>query len=232
MSAEGSKSLRVNLESVEVNEQGQPTFHFQAVERFNEDFDGKWKKLSPEQDHLWRADVRGAEFKKSERNSRKLAAWIARATAYAALFAVFLIMLEGVLFLSSLWLNSQSTTIAEQAPEVRRVEDKQSLMNKLDQVAQHELRPVAVLEALNNFRPESIYFTSTVTEGQNRITIEGIASTINELNAYAEALRKSGNFRLLDDPNPRSRDGIVTFTATLDYIHSEKAPTVEEDTSS
>ncbi|MGB0743647.1 MAG: hypothetical protein ACPGSB_03885 [Opitutales bacterium] len=224
-----SKSLRVHLESVEVSEQGLPTFHFVSAERADENFEGKWKALSPGQSQLWRADIRGSEFKKNERNKRKMGSWIARATGYAALFAVFLIFLEGLLFLGGLWMNAQSATIAEQAPEVRRVEDKQSLMNKLDQVAQNELRPVAILNALNNPRPQGIYFTSTQTDGLNRITIDGIANTITELNNYTKALLNSGNFEMQEDPKTLTRGGKTTFTATLDYIHKENTTETAED---
>lgn len=220
--------LRVSLDFTEMSDQGLPTFHFIACERADEDFEGKWKKLNPTQSQLWRADVRDPDFKKAERNTRKLTSWVTRATGYAAWFAVFLILLEVALYLGTFWLESQTAKIAEQEPEVRRVEDKQSLMNKLDQVAQNELRPVAILEALNSKRPEGIYFTSTVTEGHNRITIDGIANTINELNAYTTDLRESGRFKLLNDPKTLTRGGKTTFTATLDYIHSEEASTPAE----
>lgn len=219
--AKESKSFRIHLESATVNDQGLPTFNFVSAERIEQDTAGNWQKLSPNQNELWRSDIRDADFKKGERNTRKLSSWVARATLYAALFAILLIILEGALYLGTFWLESQSAKIAEQAPEVRRVEDKQSLMNKLDQVAQNGLRPVAILNALNKTRPKGIYFTSTVTEGQNRIIIDGIANTINELNAYMEALRASGSFELLGAPKTLTRGGKTTFTATLDYIHTE-----------
>jgi Tfp pilus assembly protein PilN len=212
--------LRLKLESTEVNEQGIPTFHFQSLDPSTAHTVAHFEKLSPSEHALWRADIRDAEFKKTERGARKLTARITRATVYAALFAVLLIVLEGVLFLGDLWLDTQRAKIAGQAPEVRRIEDKQSLMNKLDQVAQNELRPIATLDALNQVRPEGIYFTSTVTEGQNRIIIDGIANTINELNAYADALLASGNFVMPEDPRILTRGGQTTFTATLDYIHT------------
>lgn len=227
-STKASPDLRLELESTEISEQGLPTFHFQLADPGRETIPGDLEKLAPAEDELWRADIRDAAFKKNERSSRKLTARITRATGYAALFALFLLVLEGVLFLGSFWLDSRSAKIEAQAPEVRRIEDRQSLMNKLDQVAQNELRPIAILEALNQVRPEGIYFTSTVTEGQNRIIIDGIANTINELNAYTDALLASGNFDLLDAPRTLTRGGKTTFTATLDYIHTDKVAETEE----
>lgn len=229
---EKHSDLCLKLESTEVSEQGRPTFHFQPVDESTETIAGNFEKLSPGEDTLWRADVRDATFKKNERSARKLAARVTRSTAYAGLFAVLLIILEGILFLGNIWLDTQRVTIAEQTPEVRRIEDKQSLMNKLDQVAKNELRPIVILETLNEVRPEGIYFTSTVTEGQNRIIIDGIANTINELNDYTTALLASGNFEMLDAPRTLTRGGKTTFTATLDYIHTNNntpGPSVEEE---
>lgn len=217
----------VELAAIKVSEKGFPTFHFQAVDSGNDSISGDLEKLSPAEDELWRADVRDALFKKNERNARKLTAWIIRATSYAALFVVFLVVLEGVLLLGDVWLERQEARVAAQAPEVRRIEDKQSLMNKLDQVAQNELRPIAILEALNESRPESIYFSRADIEEQNRIIIDGIANTIKELNAYAKALSASGKFELVDDPDTNFRGGKTTFRLALDYRHIDQ-PAADE----
>jgi len=225
-------SLRLKLASTAVSEQGIPTFHFQPIDSSAWRATHRVETLAPSEDALWRADIRDITFKQHERSARKLTGRITRATAYAALFAVLLIVLEGALYLGDLWLNTQSAKIAAQAPEVRRVEDKQSLMNKLDQVAQNELRPIATLEALNRVRPEGIYFTSTVTEGQNRIIVDGIASTINELNAYTDALLTAGNFEMPEAPRTLTRGGQTTFSATLDYMHTNNTePDIDDPAS-
>jgi Tfp pilus assembly protein PilN len=107
-------------------------------------------------------------------------------------------------------------------------------MNKLEQVAQNELRPIAILTAANNIRAAlgktGIEYDETIIEGNNRITIEGKANTINELNAYTTALRKSGTFELVEDPKSLKRAGQtqVTFTVTLDYTHREPEPVAAE----
>lgn len=214
-----SAKVATSLSGYRLSEQGLPTFRFEATEEVT----GHWRELSPEESDLWRADIRDAAFKIAERNKRRLTAWTTRAISYAALFAVILIALEGILFGGNLWLGTRTSKIAEQTPEVRRIEDKQSLMNKLDQVAQNELRPIAILEALNTSRPQGIYFTSTVTDGQNRITIDGIANSINGLNTYTETLRNSGIFELIGDPKSITRSGKTTFTVTLDYTHNSAA---------
>ncbi len=223
-------NLRLTLESIKVSEKGLAHFHFQPVgDQDAEDLPEHCQRRSPEEDDLWRADVRDPAFKKNERNSRKLTAWITRATGYAAIFAVFLVILEGALFLGELWIDSRESKIAAQAPEVRRIEDKQSLMNKLDQVAQNELRPIAMLEALNGPRPEGIYFTNAEIEDRNRIMVDGIANTIKELNTYMSALTASGQFEQARDQETNFSGGKTTFRVTLDYIHNDTAVSSNED---
>ncbi|MGB1127818.1 MAG: PilN domain-containing protein [Opitutales bacterium] len=216
----GGREFTIEPAGYTLNDQGVAKFFFTTPNADDAETLGHWKALCPTESSLWRADVREPTYKSTESNKRRMTKWATLATGYAALFAVLLVVLEVLLSGGNLWIGTQSATIALQAPEVRRIEDKQSLMNKLDQVAQNELRPIAILEALNRSRPKGIYFTGTVTEGQNRITIDGIANTINELNAYTETLRNSGTFELLSDPKTLTRGGKTTFTVTLDYKHT------------
>ena len=83
------------------------------------------------------------------------------------MLAVLLVLLELLLVGGGLWQKTRVTKVETQAPDVRRIENKQDLIAiKLDQVAQNELRPISILSALNDGRPNGIYFTNTVTEGR------------------------------------------------------------------
>ncbi|MEO0510991.1 MAG: PilN domain-containing protein [Verrucomicrobiota bacterium] len=217
---QSAAELEISATAYELSEQSLPTFTFEEAEKTSDEITGHWRKLTPGEASLWRADVRNSAYKIAEKNKRRLTKWATRATGYGAIFALVLILLEGFLLAGNFWMGMRTSKIAAQEPEVLRIEDKQSLMNKLDQVAQNELRPITILDALNNARPKGIYFTSTTTEGQNRITIDGIADTINELNSYTETLRKSGTFELIGDPKSITRSGKTTFTVTLDYNHT------------
>lgn len=207
---------------VELDDDGLPTFTHSGADGEP----GSWSSLTPSEKQLWQADVRGTDFKTTERSNRRVSARLIQITGWAAVFALVLIGAEILLLASQAWLGTRHSRIESQQSAVLTIEDKQSLMNKLEQVAQNELRPVAILEALNEIRPAGIYFTSTVTDSENRITIDGIASTINELNSYIEALNTSGRFELIGDPKSITRSGKTTFTVTLAYQHAqdESAP--------
>ena len=225
-----TQSIRLRLHPIKLSEKGTPIFQFETIG--DAPANGHWSPLEPDEAALWQADIRPADFKTVERNARRTTALITRILGYAAIFALLLLLLEGLLFAGGFWLGTRQGKVEAQATNVRRIEDKQSLMNKLEQVAQNELRPIAILTAANEIRTTlgqtGIEYDETVIDGSNRLTIEGKANTINELNAYTEALRKSGTFELVEAPKSLKRSGQtkVTFTVTLDYTHRKAATTV------
>ena len=193
---------------------------------------GSWQKLTPTESQLWQADVRYTYFKKAEHSKRQTSALIRRITGWAAIFAVILIGIEGVLIATENWLNTQIDLIEAQRNAVSKVEEKQILVNKLEQVAQNELRPIEILEAANNIRLRlklGIEYDSVVVENENHITIEGKASSVNSLNRYAENLKNSGRFELLETPEYLTRAGKTTFKVSLAY---KPDISIEEDSTS
>jgi hypothetical protein len=227
-------TLRIRPASSALSEQGLPTFHHEPSDPSSNDLEyGAWHSLSPAEKQLWQADVRASDFKQSERNARRTSALLTRITGWAAIFALVLIGAELLLLASQAWLGTLDKRIESQRTTVLTIEDKQTLMNKLEQVAQNELRPVAILEAANNVRLDlklDIEYDSTVIEGENRITIEGKAASINALNRYTESLKQSGQFELITQPEYITRAGKTTFTITLAYTHLETetpAPVVD-----
>ena len=217
------QSIHLKLLPVELSEQGIPTFKFETLGK--ETFDGLWSPLEPEEAALWNADIRPNNFKTVERSARRTTSLVTRIMGYAAIFTIVLVMLEGLLIAGDFWLGTRRAKIDEQATSVRRIEDKHSLLNKLDQVAQNELRPIAMLTAANEIRltlgKTGIEYDETIIERSNRLTIEGKANTINELNVYTKSLSQSGKFQLVGEPKYITRDSKTSFTVTLDYTHSE-----------
>ena len=220
------QSIHLKLLTVKLSEQSIPTFKFETIGE--SPADGLWSPLEPDEASLWNADIRPSSFKTVERSARRTTSLVTRIMGYAAIFAIVLIVFEGLLFLGDFWLGTRTAKIDEQATPVRRIEDKQSLLNKLDQVAQNELRPIAMLTAADEVRTAlgttGIEYDETIIDSSNRLTIEGKANTINELNLYTKSLRQSGKFQLAEDPKYITRDSKTTFTVTLDYTYREPEP--------
>ena len=193
------------------------------------------KLIEQGENSLWQADVRPKYYKSVERKNRSISAWLTTFIGYAAFLILFLISLEGLLLASSTWLGTRQAKVNYQRPQISRIEDKHSLMNKLEQVAQNELRPIAILEAANQVRigleNSGIEYDEVFIERVNRLVIEGKANTINELNDYTKALRNSGNFHLVETPESITRSGKTTFTVTLDYLQTNKSKTIGGDSS-
>ena len=204
-----------------MDENGVSTFeHVISEYSDSSNYDGHWQQLTPTEAQLWQMDVRNSEFKTSEQSKRRTSALILRITGWAALFTMVLILAESVLFTAQGWLDTQFDKIESQQVAVSKVEEKQILVNKLEQVAQNELRPIEMLEAANNIRLKlnvGIEYDSVIIEGENHITVEGKASSINALNQYVDSLKKSGQFELLDEQKPITRNGKTTFKVSLAY---------------
>jgi Tfp pilus assembly protein PilN len=218
---ESTPALHLRPAIVELTENGLPTFEHTASEQT----EGRLPRsirtpLTPTESQLWQMDVRSVDFKKAEQSRRRMSAWIVRITGWAAVFALILTGVEGLLFASQSWLKNQLARVESQQEAVLKVEEKQTLVNKLNQVAQNQLRPIEMLEAANEIRLKlslGIEYDSVVIEGENHITIEGKASSITALNRYVESLKNSGLFKLLDEQKPITRNGQTTFKVSLAY---------------
>ena len=131
---------------------------------------------------------------------------------------------------SHLWLGSQQNRIARQQPLVDTISEQQTLIFKLEQIERNDLRPIAILDALNTLRPEGIYFTKTVVEGENQVVIDGVSNNVSALNRYTDALEQSGTFELLQAPKSITRQGKTTFTLQLAYSSTKEAtPTADKE---
>ena len=211
-----------------VNEKSLPTFaHTAANPSTDRRYDGIWQTITPTETQLWQSDVRSADFKTAERSKRRTSALILRTLSWAALFALVLLSVEGILLVSQSWLQKKLAHIKSQQDAVSKVEEKQTLVNRLEQVAQNELRPIEILEAANDIRLKmklGIEYDSVIVEGENHITIEGKADSVNAYNSYTQGLRNSGLFELLDAPTPRTQAGKPTFRISLAYISAPTEP--------
>jgi hypothetical protein len=227
----GVATLGVRTGAIELSEQGLAIFNQESADDLRSALEyGAWTTLTPTETQLWQADVRSADFKETERSARRLGALLVRITTWAAVFALVLVGIEMLLLASQAWLSTLDKQIESQRTAVLTIEDKQALMVKLEQVAKNELRPIAILDAANNIRLKlnlGIEYDSAVVEGENRITIEGKATSINALNSYTEQLKQSGQFVLINAPESITRAGKTTFTVTLAYTHLDTAAPVE-----
>lgn len=210
--------LRLQPESATLGDHQCPVFNFHScVEETPPNATERLKKLSPNGAFLWRADVRDLDYKKAERNARRISLLSLRTLGWAALVTLLLLGIELLLLGSHVWLGSQQNRIARQQPLVDTISEQQTLMFKLEQIERNDLRPIAILDALNTLRPDGIYFTKTIVEGENQVRIDGVSNNVSALNRYTDALEQSGTFELLQSPKSLTRQGKTTFTLQLAF---------------
>lgn len=175
-------------------------------------------------DQLWIADIRSLDFKEQAKRDRSRLAFLSKAFQYSLYFAAFLLIAELALIAASGWLSAYASKIEKQATAVSRIEDQHTLINKLDQIAQNELRPIALLERANEIRTRSgsnIIYDDVDIIGENEVTIKGTAGSVNQFNAYVNQLKRSGYFVISEDPKYVTRGGKTTFTLKMNYQHSK-----------
>jgi len=225
--------LDLYLDEIILEDNGLPVFtHYSSESRGDEA--KSWSRVSPNEHQLWQSDIRPVDFKQAEQRNRQLSSWVTRALNWAAILALVFIVAELGLLGANFWQSRLQSQIDGQRSTVATIQDRQSLMNKLDQVAQNELRPIDALDALNQLKPNGIYFDSTDIEGANHIKIDGVSSTISELNNYIETLRRSGSFEIVTSPKSITRSGETTFSVTVGYNYvpdetAESSETPEAD---
>jgi hypothetical protein len=175
-------------------------------------------------DQLWTADIRPIEFKEKTKKDRSRLAFLNKAFQYSLYFFALIFIAELGLIVAKTWLSAHASRIEAQAPAVSRIEDQHTLINKLDQIAQNELRPIALLEHANAIRTKlgsNIVYDDVDIVGENEVTIKGSAGSVNQFNAYVKQLEQSGYFVISEDPKYVTRGGKTTFTLKMNYQHSE-----------
>ena len=194
------------------------SFSIQTPNGFSEE------KNSLDLDTLWAADIRTQAFKEKTKKDRSRLAFLNKTFLYSLYFIAVLILAELALVLATNWLSGYASTIEKQAVAVSRIEDQHTLIHKLEQIAQNELRPISLLERANAVRTLSgsnIVYDDVDIIGENEVTIKGTAGSVNQFNKYVSQLENSGYFVISEDPKYVTRGGKTTFTLKMNYQHSK-----------
>lgn len=192
----------------------------------DEDSEALSQSFSLQLNELWSADIRTKAFKDQEQKNRTRLAFINKTFKFSLYFTAFILLSEVLLVGANLWLTQYASKIDAQAPTVRRIEDQHTLINKLEQISQNELRPIALLEKANEIRSNissNIIYDNVDITNENEVTIKGTVGSVNELNRYVSQLNQSKNFQTIEDPKYITRGGKTTFTLKM-YFQSDQSP--------
>ena len=171
---------------------------------------------------LWGADLRDQALLQTERKQRTRANILWRACLGACAAAIALLAWQISLSFAERALDKKAGLIKTQEPLVQAIQQNRELLSKIEQSAESELQPYLMLGKLNQLRlsneiTKSLYFVNAQTEGLTGLIVQGKASSIPQVNAYVDALKKSGWFNNVELTNIQSRYTAADFTLKLDF---------------
>ncbi|MFA5057365.1 MAG: hypothetical protein WC485_04585 [Opitutaceae bacterium] len=166
---------------------------------------------------LDRLDVRDKDELAVRRHDRARDQFLWR----AFLGCVAAIVLAGALQLGlkggRLWLAARAIVAAAQAPAVQGIETRHALATRIDELSTRRLRPIRMLEIVNEKRPRTIQFLRVATKGLYGLEIEGQTGTTPDVFNYEAALKDLPACAQVDLGQTTDRGGITRFTLTVTF---------------
>lgn len=176
-----------------------------------------WLVSIPGSNRLWELDIRKAEAKEQlvKKHSWTLLLW--RASVAVVLLFICLAFLEiGLVALSKM--NENELLVAlELEPQAENVQQKADILAKINQVTNNQLLPFEMLDAINQLRPPSIYFTRLTAEDGNALQVEAISFDITAVKEYEEELNQVGFLSLVEISNNRVQNNRATFRLRVEF---------------
>lgn len=170
-----------------------------------------WHVPLPGGSRLWAMDIRKAEDKALLQKKHGWSLWYWRASVIVLLLFLFLGLAEfGLVALAKLYEKRQAVA-DDTAPRAEEVQQKADILAKINQITTNQLLPFEMLDAVNQFRPEDIYFTRFTAEDGNALQVEAISENATAVNAYQDQLRDLPYVQSVVISNNRVQNNRTTF---------------------
>lgn len=169
---------------------------------------------------LWQADLRDAPVKQQAKRNRRLGHYLKRGFAAAGIAACLLLVFEIAKVATTLRIESRKEYISERQPTVKEVENQQFLVQTVEKFSQAGLKPLDMLYILNEYRPNTVYFTSAEgedNEGRLIMSVNGRGRNSADVEGYYNSLKASGHFNLIELPTNRFENGRAEFEMLLEF---------------
>lgn len=173
--------------------------------------------LALQDEKLWRADLRDAAYQSRQQRERQVSKRLWQVAQGLAAVILLLCVLQFTHWGLSGWIALREAKIAERAPAVARIEQSEFLVSRLAESAERGLRPIRMLEIVNEPRPDPIFFTRTIATSYNQLRIEGESRQgIPTVNSYQGALAALPSVRNVEQA-AETRGGTTTFDMTVTF---------------
>jgi hypothetical protein len=149
------------------------------------------------------------------RGRRDQRLWAAFAAAIGLLAAC--VAGELGLFTGRTLLGRQRARLEAAGNEVRRIEQANQLVVRLEQLAGQSLRPLEMLALLNASRPATLEFVRAATTGPRQMEIEAQAGNAIDPSVYEQALAKTAEIEKVELRDFRTAGGRTTFLVAITF---------------
>jgi hypothetical protein len=176
----------------------------------------------------WAADIRPLTFKTNAQreNHKGHLLWRYLQASGVVLALLFVLQISSLIF--NAWVNSQYKRIDLQQPEAQSIENRQELLNNLENFVQKELRPFSMLEVINQRRPNNLFFNRLNSIESNGIQLDGQSGNAQEMNQFFEALKSDTNVSSLEILRSNAKTGNTTFTISVFFNELARLDKVPE----
>ena len=118
-----------------------------------------------------------------------------------------------------LWLKGQQIRKAAQAPMVQKIETKQTLANRIEELSTRRLMPIRMMEIINEprIRPKTIQFLRVTTKGLYVLEVEGQTAATPDISIYQAALKDLPGCDRVELGQQTDRGGVSRFTITVTF---------------
>lgn len=180
-------------------------------------------------------DLRDKAFLSATRKMQRQNRWLWSGVLMACAGFVALGIFEAALFAGSYILETREERILALEPEVAQIMEEEELANRLAELSGERLLPFEMLEFLNQFRPPSIYYTRTVTDGLRSFEVEARTPRSQDVERFQRELENSDAFDEVDVEGLRLRaqDGVSSFTLVGRFregaLTNDSAPAEENE---
>ncbi|MDR0647187.1 MAG: hypothetical protein LBF43_01985 [Puniceicoccales bacterium] len=182
----------------------------------------KTRDVTLRADVIWNADIRDKALIKSLKMQRQVDKVSQAGIRMAFLFLILLFSFEICLMGAKACLLYKERTKNSLQPKALSIESKDFLVRKIQSTVEQEIRPFELLSILNDFRPKSIYFLSSMVDNLHNVVIEAIAETAIAAETYRQQLDKSGHFESVTIENMTTTYQGTKFSLVCDFKEKNK----------
>lgn len=122
-------------------------------------------------------------------------------------------VLEGALYAGGKIVEKREERVLALKPEVARIMDQEELANRLEELGGERLLPFEMLGFLNQLRPNSVYFTTVVTDGLRGFRVDASTPRSQDVDRYQRLLEQAEELTRVEVLGLRTRpDGHTAFS--------------------